>query len=199
LTWILSQCRCGHSQLAELQCLTLPQSSDEPGLWGRLAVGTHLDSATIHVRRPGVSPTEYLTYTLSNVTIVSFTTSSTAEVPQDTIQLAYDAVSESYKMFNSAGQVVATNTAQYNRVNGTSSATGTLTATSASTPQLGLSLVEGGVTAPELEVGSYSWGGSNPSGGAATSSLQKSTRRWLTERGYGRGRCVHTLQEPHLW
>ena len=45
----------------------------EPGLWGHLAAGTHLDSAVIHVRT-GLGQ-EYATYTLTNVTVASFDSS----------------------------------------------------------------------------------------------------------------------------
>src|SRR5262249_51137817 len=90
------------------------------------------------------------------------------EAPGDTIQLAYDAVSESYRPTNPDGSLGKTpNTAQYNRVTGTSSASGSLSAPSAGTPLVGLSFVDSGVTTPELVVQSYSWGG------VGTASLQK--------------------------
>ena len=56
-------------------------------LWGRVAVGKHLDSATIQL----VKATEgrlqvYASYTLSDVSITSFTTNGQdSEAPQDSI------------------------------------------------------------------------------------------------------------------
>src|SRR5205085_784506 len=106
----------------------LAPTSAEPGLWGHLAVGSHLDSATVHVRKVvNAVQTEYLTYTLTNVTINSFSTSEAgSEAPLDTIQLAYDSVSESYSRTNANGTLGAANTAQYDLVRGTSNGTGSL-------------------------------------------------------------------------
>ena len=57
----------GSSSLQDFT-LTLAPGSVEPGLWGHLAVGSHLNSATIHVRQVGGSTaTEYLTYTLKEI------------------------------------------------------------------------------------------------------------------------------------
>ena len=63
--------------------------------------------------------TEYLTYTLTDVTIASFSTSSNDfGEPLDTIQLAYDSVTESYSPINSDGTLGPANIAQYDRKTG---------------------------------------------------------------------------------
>jgi hypothetical protein len=55
--------------------VTLAPGSVEPGVWGALAAGTHLDSATIRVRRMSQGNLdEYRTYTVQDVTVSSFST-----------------------------------------------------------------------------------------------------------------------------
>jgi len=157
--------------------LTLAPTSAEPGLWGHLAVGTHLNSATIHVRQPlGGLETEYLTYTLTDVTITSFSTSDDGSAaPQDSIQLTFGQVAESYRPINPDGSLGAANTAQYDQATASSSGAGSLATTASGTPAVGLTFVDAGVTESELPVESYSWGTTNPislgstgTGGGAT-------------------------------
>src|SRR5207249_3702538 len=108
-----------------LQDVTLAVASDtvDPALWGHLAAGIHLPSATIHVRTSTPSGlTEYLTYTLSGVSISSFTTAEdgSGALPQDTIQLHFGEVKEQYFRRNPNGTLGSPNTADYNQVTGTS-------------------------------------------------------------------------------
>src|SRR5262245_51814114 len=56
--------------------LTLAPTSVEPGLWGHLTAGRAFPSAVVHLRDAGGR--EYQTYTLSNVTITSFSTDASA-------------------------------------------------------------------------------------------------------------------------
>jgi type VI protein secretion system component Hcp len=179
----------GGKGVASLQSftLTLYPTSAEPGLWGNLAVGSRLNSATIRVRAGKLA--EYITYTLTNVTITSFSTTLARfrNAPQDTIQLAYDAISESYPTTNADGK--AQNIATYNQVTGVSTATGSLADPSAvGSPPAGLTFVEDGVTGTELAVATYSWGSSNPSGVRGAASLQNFVLTLAT-----------TSAEPGLW
>jgi type VI protein secretion system component Hcp len=151
-----------------LQDVTLTVAADtvEPGLWGHLAAGTHVDSATIHVTTVGLHPVEYLTDTLTDVFISSFTTSfrdtGSGDRPQDTIQLHFGEVKEEYFPTNPDGTRGSPNTADYNQATGTSGGTDSLAGATRGTPDLGLSFVEGGVSLREIEVSSYSWGAATP-------------------------------------
>jgi type VI protein secretion system component Hcp len=168
----------------------------EPGLWGHLAAGIHLDSAAIHVRRtttPGHT-VEYITYTLTDVYISSFTTAkaddSPVVAPEDTIHLHFGEVKESFT--DSLG---STNTADYNQATGKSGGAGSLAKGGATgKPRIGLSFVEGGITLPELEVASYSWGAANPTG--TTPSLQDLTL--TTVGGVEPGLWGHLAAGIHL-
>src|SRR4029077_5476363 len=164
----------GGTNTASLQnfTLTVAPTSAEPGLWGHLAAGSHLHAATIHVRKDnfGVGqPVEYLTYNLTNVTIASFATGSSDQGPQDTIELAYDAMTESYTRFSSHGPSTTTST-RSNQVTGIRSALGGLAEPAIGSYPLGATF-DDGIAAPELEIDSYSWGATNP-GGAGASGLQ---------------------------
>src|SRR5262249_57978861 len=93
--------------------LVLAPGSVEPGLWGHLAAGSHLNSATIHVRQvQGGTATEYLTYTLRDVTISSFATNDSGGASQDTIRLHFGSASDWYAPINPDGSLGAANTAQ---------------------------------------------------------------------------------------
>ena len=139
--------------------LTLAPTSAEPGLWGHLAAGKHLNSATIHVRKAsGDLETEYVTYTLTNVFITSFSISEGGgDVPTDTIHLTFGRVTESYRPINPDGSLGAANTAQYDQVTATSDGAGSLATTALGTPAVGLAFVDAGVTEAELPVLSYAW------------------------------------------
>jgi probable HAF family extracellular repeat protein len=148
--------------------LTLKPNAVEPGLWGHMVAGNHLSSATLHVSKDvnGVA-TEYITYTLTNAFVSSFTTAenSGGTSPQDTIKLHFGQVQEKYYPTNADGSQGKPNIADYNVATNRSGGAGSLKEpTPLTTPQVGLSFVENGVTLPELEIGSYSWGASKPSG-----------------------------------
>jgi type VI protein secretion system component Hcp len=117
-SWGASNPTGGSKGAASLQSftLTLNPSSVEPGLWGNLAAGTKLNSATIHIRNSAGK--EYVTYTLTNVTITSFSTSLTGNgsAPQNTIQLTYESISESYRTSNLLGLRTSANKVTYNQV-----------------------------------------------------------------------------------
>src|SRR5262249_53069971 len=132
--------------------LTLAPTSVEPGLWGHLTAGRAFPSAVVHLR--DASGREYQTYTLSNVTITSFSTAASAgSAPAGTIALRFAAVTES--AIPPDGPV---NTAQYNVATNTSGGVGSLAGPAlAQAPQLGVVFVENGISLPELEVQSYSW------------------------------------------
>jgi type VI protein secretion system component Hcp len=161
---------------------TLTAGGVDSGLWGHMAAGTQLGSATIHVRTPAGNPsvlTEYITYTLTNVFISSLTTTEVSAaggaVPVDTIQLHFGEVKEAYSPINANGSLGSANTADYNQATGTSVAAGSLAGpVLPAPPPVGLTFVENGVTLPELAVKSYSWGATNPTGGT-TPSLQDMT------------------------
>jgi len=178
--------------------LTLAPTSAEPGLWGHLAAGTHLNSATIHVRQPvGGLETEYLTYTLTDVLITSFSTGDDgSDAPQDSIQLTFGQVAESYSPINPDGSLGVANTAQYDQATASSGAAGSLATTASGTPPVGLTFVDAGVTEAELPILSYSWGATNPTtqgstgtgGGATIPSVQDFTLA-----------LAPTSAEPGLW
>jgi autotransporter-associated beta strand protein len=162
-SWDASNTGTGTPNLHDFT-LTLAPGSVEPGLWGTLAAGTHLGSAAIHVRKPSATlPPEYLTYTLQDVTISGFTTSAdSGNAPQDTLQLHFGEVSESY----SPAGVGAANVADYNQATGTRVSAGSLAAPGLpAAPPLGLTL--GGNN--ELALASYSWDANNT--GTGTPSL----------------------------
>jgi type VI protein secretion system component Hcp len=161
--------------------LALAPGNVESGLWGHLAAGSHLNSATIHVRQAqGGTATEYLTYTLKDVTISSFATNDSGGAPQDTIGLHFGSVSELYSPINPDGTLGTANVAEYDVAVARSGATGSLQGTPpASPPQLGLTFAGN----KELTVQNYSWGAANPialgspggGGGASGPSLQDFT------------------------
>ncbi|HEV3235349.1 MAG TPA: type VI secretion system tube protein Hcp, partial [Gemmataceae bacterium] len=94
-----------------------------------LAAGTRLTSVTIHVRKPGPSGAgpEYLTYTLKNVFISSYTTSNGLNGGlSDTIRLHFDEVTESYAPINPDGSLGSPNVADYNQATGKSGGAGKL-------------------------------------------------------------------------
>jgi type VI protein secretion system component Hcp len=139
--------------------LSLPGPDVEPGLWGFLAANALLDTATIHVRNP--AGFEYITYTLDNVLITSFTTSQDrGGVPQDSISLNFTKVTESFRELKPDGSPGATNTVVYDLIQGKADDVGNLAlgASTAVRPQLGLTLVENGTALPEKDISSYSWG-----------------------------------------
>jgi type VI protein secretion system component Hcp len=180
--------------------LTLSPTSAEPGLWGHLTAGRNLDSATIHVRQlPFGSETDYVTYTLTDVTITSFTTSDDgSDAPEDTIQLTFGKIAESYSPIDSDASLGAPNTAQYDQAAATSGGAGSLATSVSGTTPLGLTLVDGGVTEAELPVVSYSWGATNSttvgsagSGGGAGASKPSLQNFTLT--------LAPTSAEPGLW
>src|SRR5262249_2344107 len=118
---------------------------------------------------------EYLTYTLTNVFISSFTTaedpSGAFPFPQDTIRLHFGEVKESYA---SPAPLGTPNVADYNQATGQSVKAGTLSGPPLpAAPAMGLTFVQGGRPLPELAVQSYSWGAANPTG--ARPSLQDLT------------------------
>jgi type VI protein secretion system component Hcp len=109
--------------------ITLTPGSIEPGLWGHLAVGEQLDTATIQLSKPNPQgPLQvYTTYTLTNVTISSFTTSKQGDdVPLDTIGLHFDKITETFRRQNPDGTLGPANTASYNQVTATSEGAGSL-------------------------------------------------------------------------
>src|SRR5262249_24628250 len=74
--------------------LTLDPSSIEPGLWGNMLENRNFQ-AVVHVRDG--SGHEYLTYTFSTATLLSFqTTESDGAAPVDRITLSFDHVAEDY-------------------------------------------------------------------------------------------------------
>src|SRR5579872_6048793 len=92
--------------------LTLDPTSAEPALWSYLTTGKDLDAAVLHVRNSDANNTDDLTYTLKDVSITSFTTScEDSTSPEDTIQLAFKAVTETDNLGS------APNTAQYDQGN----------------------------------------------------------------------------------
>src|SRR5262249_8903001 len=97
----------GSKPLVDDFMLTLAPMSVEPGLWGHLANGGPL-SAVVHLR--DASGREYQTYTLSNVTVSSFSTgASEGSVRADTIALRFGTVAES-----ATAPAGPANSAQYN-------------------------------------------------------------------------------------
>src|SRR5262249_49122102 len=99
--------------------LTLATTSAEPGLWGHLAAGSHINSATIHVRTRDLNA-EYLTYTLTGVTITSFSASGDGfgSASHDTVQLTCAAVNESSREFDNYNQPGPLTSVQYNFATG---------------------------------------------------------------------------------
>src|SRR5262249_51526008 len=147
--------------------------SVEPGLWGQLVAGSHFKGVKLYVRK-AAGEKEYLTYTLGMVYVASFTTSSDGSgAPQDTIVLRVGSVKESYWTQNADGTLRTTRIGLgYDLVNNTlssameTSSGGAILHSPApfGPPDIGLTLVSGGVTNPELEVESYSWGATNQGG-----------------------------------
>jgi type VI protein secretion system component Hcp len=149
--------------------LNLAPSSVEPGLWGHLAAGKLLHSATINVRKflDGSEKT-YLSYTLTDVFISSFTTSYSGDMPTDTIKLDYGKLLTSYSPINGDGSLGQPNKAVYNLETRAQGSAGSLAAPALTAlPAVGVTFVDGGVTDPELEVSSYSWGASRATTGGS--------------------------------
>src|SRR5262249_54400775 len=127
-TWGATNPDVFHASLQDFT-ITLTPGIAEPGLWGRLAVGKHLKTATIQLSKVSAlgKPHVYTTYTLTNVTISSFTTSEQGgAVPQDTIGLHFDQIAESYIPLDPDGTPGSPNTASYNQLTRTSDGIGSL-------------------------------------------------------------------------
>src|SRR5262249_18638040 len=108
--------------------LTLAPGGIEPGLWGHLAAGRHLNSATVNVRKLlGGEEGTYPSYALSTVTISSFTTSEQGgAAPDDAITLHFDKITETYFPQKADGSLDAPVKASYNQATATSDGPGTL-------------------------------------------------------------------------
>jgi type VI secretion system secreted protein Hcp len=176
--------------------LTLTPDTVEPGLWGHLAAGSRLSSATIHVTTPTGPqhlPIEYLTYTLTDVLISSFTTSNdgSGNRPTDTFQLHFGEVREEYFPINADGTRGTPIVADYNQATGRIISAGGLGGPILpAAPQIGLTFEQGVVQLRELAVSGYSWGAANPAG--TTPSLQDLTVTLAPGLGAD-------IVEPGLW
>src|SRR5262249_52022713 len=163
-TWGATNPDVFHASLQDFT-ITLPPGIAEPGLWGRLAVGKHLKTATIQLSKVSAlgKPHVYTTYTLTNVTISSFTTSEQGgAAPQDTIGLHFDEIAESYIPLDPDGTPGSPNTASYNQLTRTSDGIGSLAGDSGATPPAALVFVEDSVALKGSDITSYTWGATNP-------------------------------------
>src|SRR5204862_482258 len=119
--------------------VTLSPTSVEPALWGHLAVGAHLTSAKVYVRKViADEPTLYVTYEFKDVTISSFSTAADGGgAPRDTIGLHFGEVTESYRPTDDRGNLGTADVADYDQGKATSGGSGDL----AGPPVLGTPLV----------------------------------------------------------
>src|SRR5262245_16422290 len=154
--------------------ITLAPGSTEPGLWGHLAVGKPLDTATIQLSK-AVGPGEtqvYTTYTLTNVTITSFKTSEEGgTAPQDTIGLHFDKISQSFSVQKPDGTPDTPNIASYDLAKATGEAGSLKGESAAKAPPL--VFVEDGVALRGSEISGYTWSAPNPA--ASHTSMQDFT------------------------
>jgi type VI protein secretion system component Hcp len=146
--------------------VTLAPSSTEPGLWGAMISNSPLAHATIHVR--DASGNEYLTYALDNVLISSFQVGANGTAPIDRITLAFQRVTEDYKVLNPDGSAAFDNQAKHDLSNGGGG--GSLSPPALASPlQVGITFDTGSGPGNEIAVQSFSWGGSDPyANGSAT-------------------------------
>src|SRR5262249_10686504 len=150
--------------------LTLDPSSVEPGLWGKMLENRKFQ-AVVHVRDG--SGHEYLTYTFSTATLLSFqTTESDGTAPVDRITLSFDHVAEDYKVLNPDGSVASNNHALLDVSQSTVGAGGNLSAPAlAAPPMVGITFDTGSGPSSEIAVHDYSWGAMS-GGGVARGSVQ---------------------------
>jgi type VI secretion system secreted protein Hcp len=81
-------------------------SKASPALIGHCATGEHIPKAVLHLRKTGETPFEFLTITLNNVIVTSFSESGAgAEVPVESVSLAYGSVLIEYKQQRSDGGI----------------------------------------------------------------------------------------------
>src|SRR5262249_2891491 len=176
----------------------LAPDSAEPGLWGHLAAGTHMDSAVIHVRKVSATDSiDYATYTLGDVTISSFTTDEErGGVRQDAIKLHFGKIEESYSELDDQGAPGTPDKARFDVKQGLSDGDGDLApgASTAVAPVLGLTLVEGGVTLREEDILGYSWGATSTGGAPSLQDVTINLGATAAEPGF----WGHLAANTHL-
>lgn len=104
---------------AKQSVITISKTVDfaSPTLVSALAKGVKYQSATIYIRKQGLTVLEpYLAYTLSNVLVTNYSVSFTegGDIPVEEIQLTYSAINMSYSKTDLKGALSPPTTATWN-------------------------------------------------------------------------------------
>jgi type VI protein secretion system component Hcp len=140
----------GRPEFDDLQLVLRPGALD-PALWGAVATGQHLPEAVLHVRT-ATGGTEYLTDSLSDVTVTDYRTDNGLV----TVRLHFGQVQESDRPIKPDGSLGSPLTFKWDVTTNTGSGVRPQDVTPTATkPALGLSFRTG---TSEFAVRSYSWG-----------------------------------------
>jgi type VI protein secretion system component Hcp len=144
--------------------MAIDPSAAGPGLWFAVANGNTFANAVVHVRTTGTDRSEYLTYTLANVKVTTYQTSS-ADQTVDNFSLSYTSIREDYRPINPDGTLGSPVTSIWNvqTATGSGPTLDTLVPEDAA-PTAGLSF---GNASPNLmAVSAFGWNVNHPTSGA---------------------------------
>ena len=94
----------GRSSFQDLH-FTTNVSKASPALMARCASGQHIPRAVLHIRKTGETPFEFLTITLNNVIVTSFSEAYGGELPVESFSVAFGSVVFEYKQQRSDGGI----------------------------------------------------------------------------------------------
>src|SRR5262249_13802066 len=164
----------GVPSLQDVQVVVGDPGSAEPEIWGVLASGATFSQVTLHVRKPGINPFEYLTYKLFNVQVSSYQTALQSGHANDSISLHFTRIEEDYTPLQDDGSPGTPVVVSYDVARHTGGAQAIDRSDSRSlAPPLGLTFLksDGTTNRIEIEALSYQWGGMG-GGSAGVPSLQ---------------------------
>jgi len=96
----------GKVSLGPLTLVKQPDSASS-ALFSAMCSGKHIATGLFSIVKAGASQQAYLTLSMTEVFVTGFSTSSSNEIPTETILLTYKEIQYTYLMQNSAGNLEA--------------------------------------------------------------------------------------------
>jgi type VI secretion system secreted protein Hcp len=184
--WGASNASSGSASKASVQDFhfVINAGSAGPGLWAAVAAGQHIPTVQLHVRKAGVPPQEYLTYTFTDVLVSAYSASADGDQPQESLSLSFGKLEEDYRPVKPDGDLGAAVVSQWERKTNKTTKGPIAGDMPAGTPAMGLTFNSAaGHVSNEIEVEAFSWGATNSSSNGGTGKVGMQDFQFIVDSG----------------